>query len=50
MYRVFNMGVGLALVVSPFYADSIQAQLAASGLESWLIGRAVAGNQEVVWA
>lgn len=50
MYRVFNMGVGLALVVSPFYAESIQSQLAASGLASWLIGRAVAGNQEVVWA
>jgi phosphoribosylformylglycinamidine cyclo-ligase len=51
MYRVFNMGIGLALVVSPFYADSIQSQLAESGRASWIIGRAVAaGNQEVVWA
>jgi phosphoribosylformylglycinamidine cyclo-ligase len=50
MYRVFNMGVGLALLVSPYYADSIQQQLATCGLESWIIGRAVAGNQEVVWA
>ena len=33
MYRVFNMGVGLALVVSPYYAESIQQQLAKSGLQ-----------------
>ena len=28
MYRVFNMGIGLVLVVSPYYAESIQQQLA----------------------
>ena len=32
MYRVFNMGVGLALVVSPYYAESIQQQIGESGL------------------
>ena len=32
MYRVFNMGVGLVLVVSPYYAESIQQQLANCGL------------------
>ena len=31
MYSVFNMGVGLVLVVSPYYAESIQQQLAKSG-------------------
>ena len=50
MYRVFNMGVGLVLVVSPYYAESIQQQLATSGLESWLIGRAIDGVQNVAWA
>jgi phosphoribosylformylglycinamidine cyclo-ligase len=50
MYSVFNMGVGLVLVVSPYYAESIQQQLAESGLASWSIGRAVDGKQEVVWA
>ena len=50
MHRVFNMGVGLALVVSPYYAESIQQQLAKSGLASWPIGRAVVGPQEVDWA
>jgi len=50
MFRVFNMGIGLVLVVSPFYAESIQKQLATCGLESWLIGRATDGNQKVKWA
>jgi phosphoribosylformylglycinamidine cyclo-ligase len=50
MYRVFNVGIGLVLVVSPYYAESIQQQLATCGLESWLIGRAVAGKQIVEWA
>jgi phosphoribosylformylglycinamidine cyclo-ligase len=50
MHRVFNMGVGLALVVSPYYAESIQQQLLKSGLASWPIGRAVSGDQKVAWA
>ena len=50
MARVFNMGIGLVLVVSPYYAESIQQQLTTSGLASWPIGRAVEGDQEVAWA
>jgi phosphoribosylformylglycinamidine cyclo-ligase len=50
MFRVFNMGIGLVFVVSPFYAESIQKQLATCGLESWLIGRAVEGEANVSWA
>ena len=50
MHRVFNMGVGLALVVSPYYTESIQQQLAACGLASWPIGCAVTGDQDVAWA
>lgn len=50
MDRVFNMGVGLVLVVSPHYAESIRHQLADSGFESWTIGRATAGEKSVVWA
>lgn len=49
MDRVFNMGVGLTFVVSPYYADSIQQQLAANGVASWVIGRAVAGDSIVRW-
>lgn len=49
MERVFNLGVGLALVVSPFYADSIRKQLADCGLENWAIGQAISGEKSVVW-
>ncbi len=50
MHRVFNMGVGLVLVVRPFFAESIRDQLAELGLESWVIGRAEEGPQGVVWS
>jgi phosphoribosylformylglycinamidine cyclo-ligase len=49
MYRVFNMGVGLVMVVSPYFAESIEQQLARLGLPAWRIGRAVEG-QDVRWA
>lgn len=50
MDRVFNMGIGLVLVVSPFFADSIRHQLADCGLESWQIGRVMRGERTVTWA
>jgi len=49
MDRVFNMGIGLALVVSSFYAESIRHQLARSRTESWPIGRVQEGPRGVVW-
>lgn len=49
MDRVFNMGVGLALVVSPFYADSVRSQLRGRGLDCWEIGRVINGPRGVVW-
>jgi phosphoribosylformylglycinamidine cyclo-ligase len=49
MDRVFNMGVGMVLVVSPFYAESIRHQLADHGVPSWTIGRVQEGPQGVVW-
>jgi phosphoribosylformylglycinamidine cyclo-ligase len=49
MDRVFNMGIGIALVVSPYYAESIQQQLAQSGQASWPIGRIIAGTGAVRW-
>jgi phosphoribosylformylglycinamidine cyclo-ligase len=50
MYRVFNMGIGMVLVVSPYYAESIQQQVATCGLKSWSIGRVVEGESGVRWA
>ncbi len=49
MNRVFNMGVALVLVVSPYYAKHIQQMLEGAGLESWLIGEASEGERAVVW-
>ena len=49
MERVFNMGLGLVLVVAGFYADSIRHQLADCGLPSWQIGEVRQGEREVVW-
>ena len=49
MDQVFNMGLGLVLVVAPFYAESIRHQLAQSRLKSWLIGLAQKGPRGVVW-
>jgi phosphoribosylformylglycinamidine cyclo-ligase len=50
MFRVFNMGIGLTLVVSPYYAESVRQQLATCGLASWPIGRAIEGESVVSWA
>ena len=50
MFRVFNMGIGMAVVVSEYYAESVQQQLAAHGLQSWQIGRIIEGTGECRWA
>ncbi len=50
MDRVFNMGIGLALIVSPYYAESIAQQLAEQKIDSWPIGRVIAGPKGAVWA
>ncbi len=50
MFRVFNMGVGLTLVVSDYYAESIQHQLAGLGFSSWNIGTIIEGCGESRWA
>ena len=50
MLRTFNMGIGLTLVVSPYYAESIQHQLTAAGHENWIIGRVEQGPKSVTWA
>ena len=48
MRRVFNMGLGLVLVVGEYFAESIQHQLADCGLASWPIGEIRAGGREVL--
>ena len=47
MYRTFNMGIGMVLVVSPYYEQSVLAKLRRRGEDPVLIGRVVKGSQEV---
>jgi phosphoribosylformylglycinamidine cyclo-ligase len=46
MDRVFNMGVGMVLIVSPHFVDSIMHQLREHGMQSWKIGSATAADNE----
>jgi phosphoribosylformylglycinamidine cyclo-ligase len=53
MDRVFNMGIGMVLVVAPHFADSIRQQLAELGHTAWTIGvvrAATAGEERTVVA
>jgi phosphoribosylformylglycinamidine cyclo-ligase len=50
MERVFNMGLGLVVIVSAFYADNVRRLLADAGLQSWRIGEIAEGPQGAVWA
>jgi phosphoribosylformylglycinamidine cyclo-ligase len=49
MDQVFNLGLGLVMIVSPFYAESIRNQLTKNGLANWLIGHVKKGPRSVVW-
>ncbi len=47
MRRVFNMGIGLTIVVSPYFATSIIAQLQSLGIHCYDIGEIVPGTGKV---
>jgi phosphoribosylformylglycinamidine cyclo-ligase len=49
MYRVFNMGIGLVLIVSSFYADAIRRMVEEQGHACWPLGRVVDGAGDAVW-
>jgi phosphoribosylformylglycinamidine cyclo-ligase len=48
MYRTFNCGIGMVVVVAPSDADAALAQLKASGETASIIGRVAAGTRGVV--
>ena len=48
MRRVFNMGIGLTLVVSPYYASSVLARLSDSGIACFEIGEIIPGTGKVI--
>lgn len=47
MYRTFNMGIGMVLVVDAEEVPKIQAHLKGQNEECFVIGQVTAGNQEV---
>ncbi|HMP80878.1 MAG TPA: phosphoribosylformylglycinamidine cyclo-ligase [Pirellulaceae bacterium] len=47
MFRVFNMGIGLVLIVSPYYADRIQSIMNEAGYKASLIGTVRSGSRSV---
>jgi phosphoribosylformylglycinamidine cyclo-ligase len=49
MERVFNMGIGLALVFDPYFENSIRHMLDEFGLASWVLGHIKSGPRAVVW-
>ena len=49
MDRVFNLGIGLLLVVSSYYTETIQRILRGEGLESWKLGEIKAGGTGTSW-
>ena len=49
MHSVFNMGIGLVLVVSGYYANRICQLLADAQIDSWKIGQVVSGPGDAVW-
>ncbi|MFA5156849.1 MAG: phosphoribosylformylglycinamidine cyclo-ligase [Candidatus Omnitrophota bacterium] len=48
MYHTFNMGVGMVLIVRPGAEKKVIGRLKASGLKSWVIGKAVKGKKAVI--
>jgi phosphoribosylformylglycinamidine cyclo-ligase len=50
MDRVFNQGIGFAMVVSPYFVESIQRQLADDRIASFIIGEIRDGDPGVEWA
>lgn len=47
MYRVFNMGIGMVVVLSPKDVGKSQNILSKNKVQSWIIGEVVKGNKRV---
>lgn len=50
MDKVFNIGIGFVMIVSPYFADSIQRQLCEEqGVPTYVIGAVRDGEADVEW-
>jgi phosphoribosylformylglycinamidine cyclo-ligase len=51
MFRVFNMGIGLVLIVADYYAEAIARYITNEvKIPAWIIGEVIEGERNVVWA
>ena len=50
MDTVFNLGIGFVMIVSRFFADSIQRQLEEDRIKTYVIGEVIEGEPGVDWA
>ena len=48
MYNTYNMGVGMAVIVSAATADAAMAALQAQGVDAYVIGEVAAGEEKIV--
>ncbi|WP_169976915.1 phosphoribosylformylglycinamidine cyclo-ligase [Tautonia rosea] len=50
-FRVFNMGIGLVLIVADYYAEAIARYLRTeAGVPAWVIGEVEPGERSVRWS
>ncbi len=50
MMRVFNMGIGFVMIVSPPFARAIMNRLRRMGQRCWVLGKVRKGGPELLWA
>lgn len=48
MYRTFNMGVGMVLVIDPSEADAVRAHLSEAGETFFELGKVIPGEQKTI--
>ena len=49
MCRVFNLGIGMVLIVGSCYGNHVRRQLERHGISCWVIGEVKSGQRKVVW-
>lgn len=50
MMRVFNMGIGMVMIVAPAFAKTIMARLRRDGERCWVLGKVRKGGPDLLWA
>jgi phosphoribosylformylglycinamidine cyclo-ligase len=50
MFRVFNMGIGMVIVINPEYTDKIIDELNLCGEKVYKIGKIIEGEKKVLFS